>query len=309
VIQLGQDIMAHKYYSLANGTILFYDYFLTLPDEVKYAWSGKKSWTFWVFLINRYFPMTWQFWQLTVSYAPRTKLTTTICNHSSFYALVMFVVCTLIAQTILTARMYAVTMKNIPITAFFGVITIAQCVIGVTMTTLTGMNGAQPQPPIDLDFYHLCVFSQPNRRLEVTYTTLSLVYDILAFLLVTYWARKSRARGLQVTTILDTIAKDATWYFMVIFTSHFVLVMTLNLGRVTIQLLPGTGVLVYLPVMISRIMLSLKKAADSTKSGWSLTDQTTYGATYQSTLNIATPVIKSGRSVDVDIQLDTFHSA
>ena len=58
--------------------------------------------------------------------------------------------------------------------------------------------------------------------------------DVLAFLLVTFWARKSKARGLGVTTLLDTIAKDATWYFMVIFTSHFVLVMTLNLGRVSV---------------------------------------------------------------------------
>ena len=56
----------------------------------------------------------------------------------------------------------------------------------------------------------------------------------MAFLMVTLWARKSKARGFRVTTILDTIAKDATWYFMVIFTSHFVLVMTLNLGRVSV---------------------------------------------------------------------------
>lgn len=111
---------------------------------------------------------------------------------------------------------------------------------------------AQPQPPIPLDAYHLCVFSQPNRRVEVTYTSLSLFYgtskiiiefgawvsrhatpDVLAFLMVTFWARKARARGIHVTTILDVIAKDATYYFMVIFTSHLVLVMTLNLARVS----------------------------------------------------------------------------
>lgn len=33
--------------------------------------------------------------------------------------------------------------------------------------------------------------------------------------------------------ILDIIAEDATWYFLVIFTAHFVLVLTLNLGRVS----------------------------------------------------------------------------
>ena len=33
--------------------------------------------------------------------------------------------------------------------------------------------------------------------------------------------------------ILDTITEDAMWYFLVIFTSHVVLVLTLNLARVS----------------------------------------------------------------------------
>ena len=39
--------------------------------------------------------------------------------------------------------------------------------------------------------------------------------------------------GIKYPTILGTIAEGATWYFLVIVTSHFVLVMTLNLGRVS----------------------------------------------------------------------------
>ena len=58
--------------------------------------------------------------------------------------------------------------------------------------------------------------------------------DVLAFSVVVYWARKLRQPGLKFSALLDAIAKDATYYFMVIFTSHFVLVMTLNLGRVSV---------------------------------------------------------------------------
>ena len=39
--------------------------------------------------------------------------------------------------------MYAVTMKNIPITLFFAAIAVAQCVLGITMTILTGKNGGE----------------------------------------------------------------------------------------------------------------------------------------------------------------------
>ncbi|KAF9786684.1 hypothetical protein BJ322DRAFT_1051375 [Thelephora terrestris] len=247
VIQLGKDITADKYHAIAVGAIFFYDYLLTLPDEVKYVWSGRRSWAFWIFIFNRYFPMTWQFWQLTVTFAPPSRFTTEvglICSKNSFYGLFMLVVCTLIAQTVLTARIYAVTMKNIPIAFGFTAITVTQCALGIYLTIHTASKGVQPLPPIPLDAYHLCVFAQINRGVEVTYTSLSLFYDVLAFLVVVLQAKKSRVRGLNVSTILDTIAVDATYYFMVIFTSHFVLVMTLNLGRVTIQLLPGPGVLV-----------------------------------------------------------------
>ena len=58
--------------------------------------------------------------------------------------------------------------------------------------------------------------------------------DFLAFLLIILFARQSRVPGLKFSSLLDTIAKDATWYFLVIFTSHLVLVITLSLGRVSL---------------------------------------------------------------------------
>ena len=39
--------------------------------------------------------------------------------------------------------------------------------------------------------------------------------------------------GFKAPRILGTIAEDATRYFLVIFTSHFVLTMSLILGRVS----------------------------------------------------------------------------
>jgi hypothetical protein len=65
--------------------------------------------------------------------------------------------------------------------------------------------------------------------------TTSTLYtpDSLAFLLILFLARRSKMGGLEFTGILATIVEDATLYFLVIFTSHFVLEMTLALGRVS----------------------------------------------------------------------------
>jgi hypothetical protein len=112
-----------------------------------------------------------------------------------------------------------------------------------------------PQPPIPLDAYHACAFVQPH-TLEIAYTNVSLFYgpcvnfllpsmgsadptntlgtlDLLTFGFIIFFARKSKVPGFKVPTLLDTIAEDATRYFLVIFTSHLVFVITLNLGRVS----------------------------------------------------------------------------
>ena len=63
--------------------------------------------------------------------------------------------------------------------------------------------------------------------------------DFLAFLLIIFLAVKSRTPGLNVPRILDVIAKDATRYFLVIFTSHLVFALTLNLARVSATVPPS----------------------------------------------------------------------
>lgn len=62
--------------------------------------------------------------------------------------------------------------------------------------------------------------------------------DFLAFTLIIFFTRKSKVPGVKVRTIWDTIAEDATRYFLVIFTSHFVFMMTLNIGRVSATIFP-----------------------------------------------------------------------
>lgn len=107
---------------------------------------------------------------------------------------------------------------------------------------------------LSLDAYHLCVFDQ-HKSLEVAYTVISLSYgpldflesrpeeadsdrnvptsDLLAFSLIICLAKKSGAVSLNVRVILGTIVEDSVWYFLVIFTSQLVLVLTLEFARVS----------------------------------------------------------------------------
>ena len=89
--------------------------------------------------------------------------------------------------------------------------------------------------------------------MELIYTAISLVYgrmsqdlpffravtltpfseDLLAFLVILHLSGWQAIRRFGVPGILGTILKDATIYFFVIFTAHFVLAMTLLFARVS----------------------------------------------------------------------------
>jgi len=270
IIDIGYDLAAVKYYSIAVVVVMFYDWLLTLGDEIRFVWSGRKSWVFALYIANRYLPMGYQFWVLAVCF--RTNFSQRICDRSAFISILTITLATILAQIVLTLRIYAITRKNRLITACFGVIAGSHLVLGTYFTILTSTKGAQQVLPIPFDFYKVCVLTQ-TEVFEVGMTSISLLYDLLAFILIIYTASKSNLHQFQIPSLFRIVARDATLYFMVIFTSHLVLEFTLTLGRPSIQLLPAIGNSVYIPVMIGRLMISLKKATTQVDT-WSFGEPT-----------------------------------
>jgi len=132
-------------------------------------------------------------------------------------------------------------------------------------------------PPIPLDAFRLCVFAR-HRPIEIGYTSISLFFDLAAFsVIIGFGLRTGLTAGSVATSrpsLVHTIVHDASIYFLVIFTSHLIFLSTLIFARPTLQLLPAVGNDVFLPVMIARLMLSLKKAA-TVEDGWSFAEMTT----------------------------------
>jgi len=180
-------------------------------------------------------------------------------------------------EVVLTLRIYAVTKKSVPVTVCFGIITVAQLVFGVFLLILVVRDGAQKFPEIPLDSYRMCIFIR-HRHLEIVYTSISLIYEFLAFSLLVYLVGSSKKQGLEVPRILRNIVKDAMWYFLVIFTSHLGQIITLAVSQDEILVIPASGNVAYLPVMISRMILSLREAGDLQLRGRSPGEPTSNGA-------------------------------
>ncbi|KAF9791193.1 hypothetical protein BJ322DRAFT_1040349 [Thelephora terrestris] len=107
------------------------------------------------------------------------------------------------------------------------------------------------------------------------YYNLSMAFDVIVFLIIIFTARRPRMNAFPgMPSILDTLVRDATQYFILIFSFHFLATLFLFVTPANIQLFPGMANSILVPIMASRLMLSLKKASVRPGALWSLETMT-----------------------------------
>jgi hypothetical protein len=166
--------------------------------------------------------------------------------------------------------MYAITRKNRMIISCFVVITASQFIIGLCMVAYAAMNGCEsvtkccPQflstsissgtdptnPTSDLYDLRLQRTAAYGNRIyhhvsRIRYGTSLALHpgdihsdhpaDLLAFSVIIYLVVQSNVNNVPISRLFKTIVQDATYYFLVIFTSHFMLVMFLAFADVRIS--------------------------------------------------------------------------
>ena len=159
------------------------------------------------------------------------------------------------------------------IVSCFGVITISQFVLGLYMIADSARRGGEFLAKCRHNSYQLRCFSgtaptDPTSGLypmqfrdiaaslscrtshhvsRIRYETSPILYhrdtyfdhptDLLAFSVIVYLVVRSNVYRVPIPSLLRTIAQDATYYFLVIFTSHFAAVMLMLLASVRITLI------------------------------------------------------------------------
>ncbi|KAF9792646.1 hypothetical protein BJ322DRAFT_63556 [Thelephora terrestris] len=258
--QLGHDITSLKLYVVSVTALWVYDYFLTLADEVHYAWKTERTLIFVLFLVTRYLPPVFHTWVIITQHYP--GYSTEVCQKSAFLQVVYYSCIAAAAQIVLTQRAYAITAKNKWVAAILYAIFTLQIGVGIYMTIWSATGPITQFPPIPLDAYRSCL-TRTSRALTVLQMSVSLSFDIVVFVLVVVQTRliKSRYRGMGRPNLLNTFSRDAEIYFGVITTSHFLIVVVFAAARPGIGPIPIVGNAMYIPMMISRMIISLKKAA------------------------------------------------
>lgn len=224
-------------------------------------WKAKNTLIFALFLVTRYLPVPFLIWVVTSSWSP--SYTTALCQKTAFLEVVYFIFITFFAHTVLTLRVYATTGKNKRIAGTLSGLTVLQFGVGVYLSIYSSLHPLR-SPQIHLDAYRICLFHGSITG-SFVYISLSLVFDLGAFVIVLTRTRALRTwRGdSNAPTILDTVTRDNATYFLIIFSSHLLFVLMLALAKGTLSYLPTAGISFFVPMMITRIIISLKKAASA----------------------------------------------
>jgi len=266
---IAYDVTEFRFYTVALATLQVYDYLLTLSDEIQYAWKGRKTWVFYLFLVNRYVPIVYQFWSLLSTFW--NGYTQEMCNRSAFIHMLICVIFTLLAQVVLTVRIYAITMKHGFIARCFIVAIVLQLGLGVFMTYEAVTDSALPVVHPDFPDGHLCIFVEHQIE-EIVYTVFSLLFDVGVFVVIVIRLLWRRPRSVRMSSIVQTIVKDATIYVLLLCTSRIICLFLLVFAKRLAQITRFTGSNVFMSIMVTRMLLSLKRtSAQVPDQDWAVT--------------------------------------
>jgi len=95
---------------------------------------------------------------------------------------------------------------------------------------------------------------------QMAYTVLSLVFDVPAFAAIIRFSHPWR-RDELITTVHRTICQDSTGYFLSVLSIQIFVTVAISSGVVYHRALFPVIINVFIPLMVSRIVLSLRKAA------------------------------------------------
>ncbi|KAJ6492996.1 hypothetical protein C8R45DRAFT_825175, partial [Mycena sanguinolenta] len=203
-----------QWYFAGVFSVLFFDFFLTLVDEVELVWKGKKGTKPLLpygMVHNHCF---------RCSRPSHGKLS---CNRFAIVEWLQTLLIVVPAEIVLLLRIYALTNKNKYVTALLASVILAQCIIVFYAMSLPGTNGALVLPNVPIDSFRVCIlFSRP--QMDTAYLCLAIAFDciVVAITLATTTAKHASRRTTRSWSILQTIRWDGALYFCVILSGNVV---------------------------------------------------------------------------------------
>ncbi|TDL25277.1 hypothetical protein BD410DRAFT_634265 [Rickenella mellea] len=256
LVDVFTEVLIMKYTVIAALTVLVWDYFVTLPDEVALIWPGRLSISKILFALNRYMvfadPVIFIY---VLMVGGDAKFCETMLRTLSYLSTIGFIV----AQCILMLRTYAVWGNRFN-TTFVALFTVYLCLTAVSIWNieryLAGVRSTgHPAPGISG-----CTFYFSNRWVWRSVVIVMGIESVLMILLAYKVVQQLRAGLGRSTPLMQVIFRDGLGYFACILVTSIANLFVILLAPVTMHLfLLGVQRAMH-SILCNRIMLNIRGA-------------------------------------------------
>ncbi|KAJ8469318.1 hypothetical protein ONZ45_g16932 [Pleurotus djamor] len=204
--------------------------------------SGQKSFVFWLFIVNRYYPfcvviatMTAQLDPFSVSLRlfplefddPTKPPFSRICKPSIAIQIIAKICVTCTAEMILVLRVYALLKGNKVILGVCSLLIAAQgAIAGHSLFKVLAYEGPEASLVAVSGAVHACIlsftsFSSTTPAL-ISFLSLGLALDIIAFVVILSARTQAISGNFYLGKLFKVIQRDGTLYFFVVFSSNLI---------------------------------------------------------------------------------------
>lgn len=260
-------------------TLLGYDYFISLSDEVDIVWSGnKRRPMFWLHTFNRFFALLYLIFD-SIPLTPSGIVSSKICIIYLMCDDIVTLTTTITVQAILQLRVYALYEKSRRILYFLLAMTaievsIMAILIGVTISRIERL----PVISTPTGCEYTGIFA-----LSALFWLPGLVYEPILLLLVVHKAWPL-SKSVPRVPMFTRMARDSLWYFGLVFVELLVsTVIWAHYPKYINIIMPWSAALP--SVLGSRMLLNTREAVyrkESTFQGSSFTMGVVYSSTASS---------------------------
>lgn len=292
---VAHDLMVSKMYSLASCVMLFYDIVITMGDEVEKIWlQPRYTHITLLFALNRYLsPLGY----IVIIASFHMNWPVSTCERYVLYPEALKVVTTFVIGLIFVLRVYAIYGKSKLVGCVGGALLAAE--LGVKIWAF--LDGGRLHLPEGL---HGCILvGKHPTRLAFTWIA-ELVFDTIIFSMTLYrTVAYYRGQHDRPQSLLKLIMRDGVTYFAVIFIVNAITVSVFIWAPSNIKAINASFSTLITSLMVSRLILNLKTAAQATNIYAVAVGQTNFSSVQYGENTIHSTIAHTGsRNEDVKMQ-------
>ncbi|KAI0037238.1 hypothetical protein K488DRAFT_81460 [Vararia minispora EC-137] len=210
-----RDVLIHVCLELVGLTILYYDYILTFPREVECIWPRTQSWSFVLFLLNRYVPIFGDISIIVFNFSRFASAEKT-CRSFVLGRQILLVFNQVIVAALLALRIIALYHKSKRIIAF--VIGSSLILFPIACWSITRQHSEVLRVP-NVHGCFTALTSSTGTRISIAWV-MQAAFDIIIFILTILHTlatrRSSGGRGFPQNEggVLELVYRDGAIYFI-----------------------------------------------------------------------------------------------